>query len=339
MYIEYNGVTLQLVDFIKRERDLVYDPSGVDVIYVKHIIGAVCTIARGGWPTGTEALSVTGDTIADVENPDGLSDSIIPNPASRGTPNYRTEQFSTRNQRGLLPIYTDADLRIRLLAPRKLLKIYGWGESGGNGQNIWLQAPTPGAKVDAAGGPFPRALDVIDSSGEPNSMAVYFEIEANVPPCHSGEDQLILSHRWQMTHTHDEDYYLTRIINGTVIFNAAQVHAKGINPDWLRNQFIHPIPLGYKRGLPEITQSPDGHTIRYTITDTDEKITFAPADTGATQIQIIEKLTHTSPLVTSGQGGSGGGSAPGWWGRQWESIKDLSRGVHGFFMDMIPGNF
>jgi hypothetical protein len=93
-----------------------------------------------------------------------------------------------------------------------------------------------------------------------------------------------------MSHSHDDNYYLTRTITGIIVFNGAVMRLQQINPDFVRAQFIHPVPIGFQRRAPEITQSSDGLTIRYTITDTDPTITFDPGNSGASNIQIIEKM-------------------------------------------------
>lgn len=299
MILSYNGIELQLVDFVRRERSLVYDTRGRDVIYVKHVIGAVCTYSQGGWPTGTEVRTVQPETIADAKQTKSIPNTLVTTPSNNPTPNLRNNVAGAQNQIGVSPTLTDIELRTRLFIPRKQLSITAWDTDGS--QIIWLQSPAPGAKSDVSGGPYPRAVDIIQSSGEPNSIGVYFEIETDLTPCHTGEDQAVLAHSWQMTHTHDEDFYLTRIITGEVVFNQAVLDANGVNPDWLRQQFFHPIPLGYKRGLPEVTISPDGNTIRYVITDTDPTVVFDPADTGATRMDIVEEMTMSVPLDIGGR--------------------------------------
>jgi hypothetical protein len=98
-----------------------------------------------------------------------------------------------------------------------------------------------------------------------------------------------------MDHVPDENHYLTRVIKGEVIFNAALMDNSPYTPDHFRNQFMHPIPLGFKRRGPTVTQSSDGFTIRYVIEDVNPTITFDPGDSGATNIEIVETIKYAQP--------------------------------------------
>lgn len=191
---------------------------------------------------------------------------------------------------------TDAELRARLWLPRQ--KFILWAYNKQTGKPIrWLESPRPGFTTDAANGPKPLSVDVVGVSGEPESVVVHFQIQTETSPCPTGSDRLVLSHRWQMSHTSDENNYVTRVIKGQIVFNGAVMRHQNVNPDFVRAQFIHPIPLGMERKVPEIIASPDGLTIRYTITDTEPKIVFDPGNSGATQIQIVEKLVQSVELA------------------------------------------
>lgn len=310
MEIEYGPVLLKALDLSRFERRAVYTPDGADLLYVRNVIGASCTYSPGGIP---RMPSVTSQTDSAVRMAEGLDNTLsVLNSNPRGVPDtgrgsavstslasvpalesdiggahrLDSSQFHTGPQ-------TDMELRNILLTPRQRLTLWAYGMDGTKMR--WLESPRPGFVTDATVGPMPLSCDVVNISGEPRTIGVFFQIQTDVSPCPTGSDRLVLSHRWQMMHTHDANYYLTRIIRGEIVFNGAYITAFGINPDSVRNQFIHPIPIGYTRGLPEITQSPDGLTIRYTITDTDPTIMFCPGDSGATQMQILERMTLVKP--------------------------------------------
>lgn len=204
---------------------------------------------------------------------------------------------------------TDAELRNQLRLPRQKLRLIATDRQSGT-DIIWLESPRgPGDTVSASGkvtsngmltdatnGPLPLQYSVIQASGEPHSIAVYFEIQTDLTPCPIGSDRLILSHRFQTTHSYDEHFYLTRTTKGEIVFNGSIVNTFGFDPDSVASQFILPIPLGFQRAVPEITQSSDGLTIRYVVTDTDPTIMFAAGDSGCTHIDIQEKISYTSPL-------------------------------------------
>lgn len=126
-------------------------------------------------------------------------------------------------------------------------------------------------------------------------MFVGLDIRTWLSPCEDGSDRPILSHRWQMVHTEDENHYLSRLIRGTVVFDVGNLLEAHQNPDWFRRQMFHPIPLGFKRTLGPISLSPDGSTLSYEYADTDQTVVFDAADTGATQIHIVEQVHYYNP--------------------------------------------
>ena len=74
--------------------------------------------------------------------------------------------------------------------------------------------------------------------------------------------------------------------------DASLLEAYELNPDWFRSQLFHPIPLGFRRHVPVVTLSPDGNTLKYTVTDTDTSVVFDAGDTGATQMDIVERVKY-----------------------------------------------
>jgi hypothetical protein len=252
---------------------------------------------------GTPPATQSGGTDTFNNNGPGLGGPVPGGPvASSGTidhtsfgpgvppPNFTPHPAGNPESVGYI---TDTELRTRLWLPRKKLKI-GWPAHGPGGQTgWWLVAPADGRRVDPANGPFPLALDVVEMAGEGLTFGVHYQIAVHTPA--TKEDLLVLSHRWEMTHVHDDNHYLTRITDGVVVFNGAEVDASGVSPDWLRNQFFLPIPLGFRRYLEPVTESPDGLTIRYRIRDVDETVVFSPGDSGAAHMDIQESVEYVLP--------------------------------------------
>ena len=301
MYLTYGNTTLQVIDLVRYERENVYDPSGTDILYVKVTLGVSAVYSPGGLPNLPSVTALTEDTASVLEGTDDTAGVLDTTP--RGL-NPSGSNFLTGGppalESGVTPVTsqytgaeTDAELRYRLLYPRQPLILWAADRQTGNWVR-WLQSPRPGFELDCANGPKPLSCDVVTTQGEV-TVGVLYQIETAVQPCPAGSDRLILSHRWTMSHTHDERNYLTRVIRGTVVFNSAVVQYLAIYPDWIRNQFLHPVPLGYERKVPEITQSADGLVITYTITDTDPTIVFEPADSGATSIEIRENCVLAVP--------------------------------------------
>ncbi len=326
MELEYNGVRLELLSLERVERVNVYTRDGMDLLYTNWFVSASCVYAAGGYPVGTAVKSLGANASAslypsgaDRERANGLRGSNpttdpVDQTRNNPPPSYRepggsdfTGEFAGKEfaylrdygtsvhpyENGYPAAMTDAVINNRLMTPRKELKITAYDKDGK--PVVWLQSPRPGYKVDAANGPFPIACSVVEATGEGQSFGVHFQIKTAIVPVDPDAERLILSHRWQMTHTHDEDYYLTRVIQGEIIFHPAVVDKYEVRPDWFRNQLIHPIPLGFQRKNPVVAMSSDGLTLAYTVHDVDPTVTFDPGNSGATQIHIAEKMGYNSP--------------------------------------------
>lgn len=307
MFLQYGSVVLGVIDLTRFERETVWTPDGADLLSVKHTLGVTATYAPGGYPRlpsaevlsqDTKALLGKGDsdTTADVirarpqGRPPGFAKAVLAEPVletTRGGDGRVSPEFLHSGPE------TDAELRGRLWLPRQRLIL--WAYARDTGAKIkWLESPRPGFVTDVANGPKPLSVDVVSAAGEPESVVVHFQVQTEMSACPVGSDRLVLAHRWTMAHGHDENNYLTRTITGEITFNSAvaTLPRASLRPDFVRAQFIHPIPLGFERKAPLIVQSSDGLTIRYTVTDTDPTIVFDPGDSGATKIQILERMAQ-----------------------------------------------
>lgn len=290
---------MELLQLDRVERDAVYSEDGADLLYVRWLIGATCVYGAGGRPVGTAAKAVSANTEIEALGGYNRSQNQL-NGTNVGEFPWTQERNIVGNTRGYDALLTDVELRTRLWTPRRELAIGAYDTSGR--ELYWLRSPKPGFACDLAGGPKPIAVDVVAAHGEGTSFGVHFQIETAVSPCLAAADQTVLSHRWQMTHTHDEDNYLTRVIDGTIVFNMAFIATTGVSQDSIRSQMFHPIPLGFKRTLGPISLSSDGSTLKYTIIDTDQTVVFDAGDSGATQMSIIENLKYTQPWRVIGGG-------------------------------------
>lgn len=305
MYLQYGSVTLKVIDLTRFERETVWTEDQADLLYIRTTLGVTATYAAGGDPALPSARLLAPNTKGMLAGTDATADSLKSTPRGfnpgdgPGGGVFRSPFLETDTDFGALDKTklksgpeTDAELRGYLWVPRQKLILYAYARETGVPIR-WLESPRPGFTTDLGNGPKPLSVDVVSASGEPNSVAVHFQVQTDMSPCPSGSDRLVLSHRWQMSHGHDEHFYLTRTIVGTIVFNGAVMRAQGMRPDFVRAQFIHPVPIGFQRAAPLVVQSSDGLTIRYTITDTDPTITFDPGNSGATNIQIVERVQQS----------------------------------------------
>lgn len=312
MFLEYNGVKCELTEITQYQREAVYDPSGTDLLYVNHRIGAVLTLA----PWVDHQMrglnfnpNVNRDGVPELKRSQETSNA---NPESLGTDvKLSTLQEGANAATTTYPLYTDAEARLRLMIPRKKLKLWAYDRDGRS--VVWLESPRNidghDELIDAANGPHVLRCDPVNVTGEAGVMGLHFMIETALVPVRAEAERVILSHRWWVTHAPDEDQYLTRITQGEVIFNGAMLERLHLHADEVRNQFMHPIPLGFRRLAPQVTLAPDGHRVSYTIYDRCDRITFDPGDSGATRIDIKESNYYDPGLLSIAFNKSGN---PGW---------------------------
>jgi len=383
-----------MTDLIGYEREGIYSSDKADLLYVKHTVNCVCYVSPTGYPQAT-SVSLASPNLANNSRLGSTSGDLQgrgtqANPMVRGLrglnppdyPFYDRETYGTQNAgsgvvglaRGDMSnsaFITDAELRMRLMQPRKKLKITAWrvaqvaefaGELAGLTdfeEIVWLESPRPvmaavrvaatprepstlgtgatpsspssfgeaaaaaaravsalgfsgtagpptppqatGAQTfvfpptDAANGPIPLRVDVVEAAGSGASMVVNFQISTCLVPVDPRSERLVLSHRWQVQHGQDENHYLTRTITGEIVFNGGMLRQMSAVPSDFLQQLLHPIPLGFKRMVPQLTQSSDGLMIQYVVMDVDTAITFDAGNSGCTNISIVENLQYIQP--------------------------------------------
>jgi len=310
MYMQLGKTYLRVIELTRFEREAVWDESETDLLWFDTKLGVVTTAAPGGLPRmdswfGPNPKAILTDpkgndpTAANLRRslrgpaPVGLDVAV---PLESG--DLVNEPEDEANWRS--GAETDANLIVRLMQPRQKLILWAYERQTGKPFR-WLESPRPGMVVDANNGPITLSADVVSAIGQPESVAVHVQVQTFVPPCPAGTDKFILSHRWTVAHEPDENHYLSRIVEGTVRFHAGALIAAGVQPDWFRRQLLHPIPVGFERKPPRAALSPDGLTLKYRVVDTDPTITFDPGNSGATFIDIQEKVTYNSPLATGRQ--------------------------------------
>ena len=289
MHLGYNGVPLEILTLDRVERRTVLTPDQTSVLYTEWGISLSCVYHP-------QLGSVGGTSIGYVN----AGDKNMFRPAP--TPMGNAPVWAALNYPGPeYPIQTDKELHVRLSAPRKPLIIWAYDKDGTT-PVVWLRSPRIGPDGvnplprDAFIGPIVQANVVTATLGSGVSFGVQMEIKTWLPPCPDGSDRLILAHRWQQGHGHDENYYLTRTTVGEIWFNGGVKDQFSLRSDVIARQLFHPIPLGFRRYLGPVTQSPDGLVVRYTFDDVDQKVVFDPGASGATTIAISENVNYRVPF-------------------------------------------
>lgn len=319
MKIEYNGVVMKLVEIHAYERQNVYSADHADLLYVRHKINLTAQLVSGGRPYGTAAKRVPdGDArLKDFVRTDGF----LGSPAGALDADSLVAQNEGNPDLGEHFAATDRLIVPRLLTPRRHLKLtaYRANRAGGVQEFVYLQSPRPGMATDSLNGPHPLGCTITEATGSaPTSAVLNFQIETHLPLADNDASRPIISHRWTTTIGHDEDHYATREITGEAVFDTALMARYTETPDAFLSQLYHPIPLGFRRGLPHVELSSDGSRLTYTITDTAVPCVFDAADSGATQLFIAENWKFLSPKGLNYWGDTSGGTGKGTWGQAWD---------------------
>lgn len=309
MDVEYNDVKLTMGEIQSIHRTAVWDDTHTHLLYIKWELGIVAMYSPHGYPPGVSALTLRRTHFFELPPPAtgflarlaGIAPKIVKlfrgKNAAPTVVNLREPSEAVAadpiGTAGFGAILTDNTIRNRLLTPRKTLRISGFDSRRVPAAVDLLVSPKPGYVCDPVNGPHPIACDILN--GTDGGFAVFFQIETATLPCDDDSDRLILSHVWRMTHTHSQDQYLVRVVEGELTLNGSMIHTYHANADQFRRQFFHPIPLGCERVVPFVSPSSDGLTYHYRYEDHDKSIVFDPGHSGATNMEIIEKAAYVQP--------------------------------------------
>ena len=302
MKVVYNGIEMHMLELHSYSRNNVYTEDRADVLAVRHHLNMSVVVGAGGHPHGMAHKRLSDNDARLKPEPrrtgfrghpklTGQLDNTVAYGASVDR-NPWAEEWVGATDRVLVPL---------LMTPRQKLKITAYRpkekDNDASAQEMtWLESPRLGQVVDVMNGPHPLGCTMTEPTGDaPGSAVLNFQIETHLPLAETDDARAIISHRWTSTLQHDDDFYATRVVSGEAVFDQGLLHLFNQNASDFLNQLYHPIPLGYQRGLPEVTLSSDGAQLRYTFTDTAVRCVFDAGQSGATQCWIDENWTYTSP--------------------------------------------
>lgn len=205
------------------------------------------------------------------------------------------------------PAQTMLRVRAALLSPRHTLTYQV-------GSDVLISSPVSGQEMDSNNGPHPIACDIMHLNDQ--TFIVTFEIETYISECGGAKSQVLpyLSNRWVERHDIDTNGYVTRTIDGEVIFNSAFIDTKTTTnknptPDHYRGLIAPPnIPLiqGFVRTKQEYTSTTDGKGLQYSIQDQQQYLMPPP---GLTKIKGVRNVqldtfsgSYTTTITVSGEG-------------------------------------
>jgi len=335
MKLQYGQVELDLLELHSYDRQNVYTPDGADLLFVRHRLNCTCVLSPGGAPHGLAAFKLTPPLVGTLHPADRKTAFKGAVPIQQPLYQYKGVDPFGGETAGV----TDRVVVPLLLTPRQKLKLIGYrpaDEEEAVESFVWLESPRPGYDCDSLNGPHPLGCSLVEATGDaPASGVLNFQIETHLPLAETDSARAIISHRWTTTITHDEDYYATRIISGEAVFDPSLLLKYNQSADAFISQLYHPIPLGYRRGLPDVTLASDGSKLTYVVTDTAVPCVFDPAGSGATQCWVDEEWKYISPRGMSG--GDLAKLAGGVGGRAMKAARRVAEGKIGFWRGLYEG--
>jgi hypothetical protein len=231
--LEYNGVTLNNVTTRTFHQEVVYDPSGTDLMYTRFEIEVECYIHAH------EDRRLHLDVVGPWVSP---------------------QKSSASNATDL-----EVEIRKALTQPRKPLKYTN------HGKVLVECVPSEknsvhNANRDVNNGPRPLRFDITRVGGD-QVYRVVFAVECAKLECVKGASSSglpdVLSNRWSIAEEMDEQWYVTRIIRGRLRISQAVT----LTPGHFRHVCLPRLENGFKRVRMAFLTEPNGLEAAYEVVD------------------------------------------------------------------------
>lgn len=228
--VYYNGVKLKNVTTRECDQQLVYDPSGADLLGERVSLSFEVIVHAQNLATLFEHGAVVGTT--------GAGQAADP-----------TTQFHL--------------IRARLSEPRASLVVTV------NDVPLWTVYPMastsflPNALADVDNGPKPRNVRIVAIMGN-KAYRISWSVDFMWGQCPTTgtAGNIVLSNKWSTSETVDANFYTTRTISGSIRFSSRLFAAHSYRP-WC----VPGLEYGFRRESINYESDPSGLEARYAITD------------------------------------------------------------------------
>jgi hypothetical protein len=244
-----------------------------------------------------------------------------PTPPPFKVPKQKLDEPPPAGKRARRPVNgnmpaTEVELRDRLQMPRRQLAI--WINSGPNGApEYMLLQPYPGCHSDAKHGPTCVNMHMVAIHGNVTGVKrLVFECFEALPLRYGEKHRLrvpgaepkaaekalltppIISNRWTMSQQPDPQTYLnSTVISGRAVFRLDVLHKLRLTPDQLRPYIMPPIPMGYIRQPPRVTQGSAGNEVLYEIVDEQQMMNNpSGAQWGVHSVVLVDTVQANMPI-------------------------------------------
>lgn len=236
--VKYNGIELHNVLTRQWDQEIVYEPSDTDVERHRYTLTFEGTL---------HADTLRGDvnTWIDKEGGDRAANTTV------GLARYV-------EQRLWVPRRT---LEVLLEMPAALAE-----DGNGRSDQLLVCFPATGAydvrgNIDVNNGPHPKQVSITQITAD-KLLRVRFTIECSKLNCQNGIVPYVISNRWSVGETMDDNFFTTRTIRGRLRLSNAH-----ISPQVQKGFTIPLLEPGFKRERIEFVASENGLEAAWSITD------------------------------------------------------------------------
>jgi hypothetical protein len=272
--IVYNNVIMRDCETKGFSQSVEYDPSNTDVIYSKFTISVASTLVATSYPKQSFGITPL---------PDGAADGTV---AARAKQTFALLSEARKDFWMLIEGQTGNE-RISIDGPAGTTEalLIGTGELQASSGGAGTIARNPldssagfvsrATVIDVNNGPQPKNVQITEIIGG-RSFRVEFEIEVNRKICIPGfvdappnapggvvtADNRIVSNRWSLEESKDENWITTKSMQGTL-----RVAHTSYWPHAMRLLCVPTLLNGYKRIRQSFNDDPTGLILKYRIED------------------------------------------------------------------------
>jgi hypothetical protein len=286
LIFSYNGVDLgKMVRAANVSYEPVYDPSGAEVLYKALTIEVVAHINPAD-------LSTQG------QNSDSLGNPVLP------------PVLNFPNQR---PGFTLQSLQAALLTPRRQL-VWRVGSdavivSPAFGEPDPITEEREPLPCDCANGPIPEFCKVLAVHGA-KTIPILYRVKTFIREDLPGEGRVVLSHRWSIQASTNEQGYTTRRTSGRIVVRSDLLTPEGqatqdellrlnagarVFADQFRAALPPPVPANFIRRGVEVQPLDDGVTYEYTFEDRETALNLG-TDSPAVRVKCYATAGIDTPV-------------------------------------------
>lgn len=259
MKVYYNGITLFRVMTTGWDENVEYDSSGMNMVANKITLSFEGSVLLNGTTVSIPSTVNPGESLVSTEYGDcetiGIDVQGVPGLTFRQRLNMTLRNLSMSGR--TLIVYDD-------VLDQEILSAYS-----SLTENL---TDVQKRNIDIAGGPKPRSVKVLQIVNE--YARVSFTVEVSKIRCLAGEtadiqelgaDPLagfVVSNRCWTEESIDANFYTTRTFSGRL-----RISSPNISVQYYRDLYYPPLEDGFRRESVRFSESEDGLSLSYTVTD------------------------------------------------------------------------